>query len=140
LISVKNRKKDSLKNVYRDFNLPVRSNFILPSAKGYRSKNLSPFADIHIPDTLHKTKDNTIFINFFEPNISKKATPIKVLLIQNKNIQQIWYFELKQFNKLRIDPRVKPGKFSITTGVYFHDEMEGEYPNFYSTTKELVIY
>jgi len=141
MISEQQRYKDSLANAFRDFNKLVRIATSFPkNSKGYTQKDLSAFVDLHLPDTLYQNRTNSVILNFFDEKINEKATPIQVSLSSGNTILQYQSYELKQHNKLRVVPSVASGKrYKFTIGIYFKDQLEGDYPPFYRITRNVIV-
>lgn len=139
-ISEKTRTQDSLNNVFRAYNKTVRRSLLPTKIKGYVQKDLAGFADLHLSDTLHINKTNTILLNFYDPKITNNGTPIEISLKSGDHILQTQTYELKQFNKIKIAPNVTAGKnYKLLIGIFFKDQWDDKYPPFYRIERDVVV-
>lgn len=124
-----------------------RPKFVMPkSVGGYMDSRINSFATISLNATEFNHNDKVIAtINFFNKTTLAKITPLFVDLVEPKGanvVYQMWseQYEINELkNIISFSADFKPGKYELTFGFYQLDELNKEFPSFYSRKYEIEI-
>lgn len=117
-----------------------RPKFKLPSkVEGYIQGKINSYASFTINSYEFKGSEMvTIKIDFFSQATINKMTPLHVDIVEPKSENSVYFiwgeqYEIKDMkNELTFSADFRPGKYQLTIGFYFVDELDQKYPTLYS--------
>lgn len=135
----------STKYVIAEVNRPK---FPLPKIiTGYRSEGINSYAIATLNKTeFSKNEIIEICINLIGNNIWDKATPIYVELVNRIRPTSVYHIYGEEFQavgkltQINLSSSLEPGNYELTVGFYLVDEINQEYPPFYSKKFNITIH
>lgn len=121
--------------------------FKLPAiVEGYVQNKTNSFATISINSVELNRKDRVnINLEFFNKQTLKNITPLFIDIVEPKtenSVYQIWseQYEINELkNNISFSADFKPGKYILTVGFYFMNELNIKYPTRYAKKFNLEI-
>lgn len=117
-----------------------RPKFKMPSiVEGYMQGKINSYASFTLNSYEFKRNEMLkIKIDFFNQATINKMTPLHVDLVEPKSGNSVYFiwgeqYEIKNLkNELTFSADFGPGKYQLTVGFYFVNEVEQKYPTLYS--------
>ncbi len=124
-----------------------RPKFKMPSmVSGYMQGIINPYASININTTEFTRKEKvSLSIDFFNKSTLEKITPVYIDIVESKgsnSVYQIWseQYEIRNTNNtITFSADFKPGKYILSIGFYFVDELNTKFPTCYLKEYDIVI-
>lgn len=124
-----------------------RPKFKLPSiVSGYTEGKINSYATFNLNSLIFKKNEKIeVSLDFFDKSTIVKITPLFVELVEPKTENSAYYvwgeqYEIKEKKSLlTFSADFKKGKYLLTTGFYFLNEINQKYPEFYCKKFEIEI-
>lgn len=117
-----------------------------PIVSGYTQGEINSYATAVMNSTSFKRKDKVeLTLDFFDRKTIEKITPIFIDIVEPKSSNSVYFiwgdqYEIKEKkNQIVFSADFKPGKYVLTIGFYFLDEINTKYPPNYSKKFDIEI-